>query len=124
MVRILLADDNERMRSTLSELISQSDPGWNVCAEVGDGESAWKKAVELKPDLVILDFRMPILDGYTAARHIRRELPEVPILLYTSLESPQLEKVAKQAGIDEVVHKAESHALLQKIRKLASGTQN
>jgi CheY-like chemotaxis protein len=119
LVRILLADDNERMRSMLSELISQSDPDWQICAEAANGEAAFKKAVELKPDLVVLDFRMPVLDGYTAARHIRRILPRTPILLYTFLESPQLEKVAKDAGVNEVVHKADSRTLIDKIRRLA-----
>jgi CheY-like chemotaxis protein len=106
------------MRSMLSELISQSDPDWQICAEAANGEAAYKKAVELKPDLVVLDFRMPVLDGYTAARHIRRMLPGTPILLYTFLESPQLEKVAKNAGVNEVVHKADSRTLIDKIRTL------
>lgn len=103
----------------LAELISQSDPGWEVCAEAANGEAAFKKAVEMKPDLVVLDFRMPVLDGYTAARHIRRLLPDTPILLYTILESPQLEKVAREAGVNEVVHKADSRTLIEKIRRLA-----
>jgi CheY-like chemotaxis protein len=124
LIRILLADDNQRMRATLSEMISQSDPGWQICAEAVNGAEAMKKAVELKPDLVVLDFRMPVLDGFTAARHIRQALPQVPILLYTFLEFAPLEKVAKQAGINEVVNKAESHQLVEKIRKLASALQN
>lgn len=83
------------------------------------------KTVELKPDLVVLDFRMPVLDGFTAARHIRKALPEIPILLYTFLEFPPLERVAKRAGINEVVNKAESHLLVEKIRKLVpDGTTN
>ena len=112
------------MRATLSEMISQSDPGWQICGEAGNGAEAMKKAIELKPDLVVLDFRMPVLDGFTAARHIREALPKVPILLYTFLEFPPLEKVAKKAGINEVVDKAESHQLVEKIRKLATELQN
>lgn len=123
LVRILLADDNERMRSTLSEMISESDPAWRICAEAGDGEAAWKKALALKPDLVVLDFRMPILNGLTAARLIRAALPEVPILLYTSMEFLPVERLARQAGINAVLQKAGSQALIETIRKLAPSEQ-
>lgn len=108
----------------LSDMISQSDPQWQICAEAGNGETALRKAVELKPDVVVLDFRMPVLDGYTAARHIREALPDVPILLYTFLEFPPLERMAKQAGINAVLQKADSQVLIETIRKLAPGGQN
>lgn len=103
----------------LSEIISGSDPTWQICAEASNGEAAFKKAMESKPDLVVLDFRMPVLNGLTAARVIREALPEVPILLYTSPEFPPLETMAKRAGINAVLQKAESQALIEAIRKLA-----
>ena len=112
------------MRLMLSELISESNPAWHICAEAENGEAAWKKAVEVKPDMVVLDFRMPILNGLTAARLIRAALPEVPILLYTSLEFPPLERLARQAGINAVLQKAESRALIETIQSLAPSEQN
>lgn len=119
VIRILLADDNDRVRSMMREVITQSGEAWQICAEATDGEAAYKAAIEAKPDLVVLDFRMPVLNGLTAARIIRKALPEVPILLYTSLDFPPLARMARQAGINAVLQKVESGMLVQTIRKLA-----
>ncbi len=58
-IRILVADDHPLVRSTLSSLIRNSRDNWEVCGEAEDGQAAVQMAVELKPDLAILDFRMP-----------------------------------------------------------------
>ncbi|MGA9882531.1 MAG: response regulator transcription factor [Candidatus Acidiferrales bacterium] len=118
VLRILLADDNDRVRPMLSSIISQADPGWEVCSEVANGQLAVERAAELKPDLVILDFSMPVLDGISAGRQIRSMLPHVPVLLYTFIASARIENAAKEAGIHSVIEKADFRKLIEEIRKL------
>src|SRR5690242_14064446 len=84
-IRILVADDNECVRSAISELIRNSDANWVVCCEANNGKVAVEKAAETKPDVVILDLVMPGLDGINAGRKIRALLPDVPIIMYSLL---------------------------------------
>lgn len=122
-IRILLADDNERVRPILSRIISEADPSWKICSEVANGQQAVEKAADLKPDLVILDFSMPVLDGIGAGRKIRAMLPDVPVLLYTFVASARIEGAAKAAGIQAVIEKADFLALVKEIRKFAPSSQ-
>lgn len=119
VLRILLADDNDRVRPMLSSIISEADPAWQVCSEVANGKLAVEKAAELKPDLVILDFSMPVLDGISAGRQIRALLPQVPVLLYTFIGSARIENAAREAGIHSVIEKADFRKLVEEIRRLA-----
>ena len=105
--RLLIADDHSTVR-TLLRILLESHEGWQVCAEVENGLEAVAKAVELKPDLVILDLAMPQMDGLRAAREISAALPNVPILMHTMHNSSELELEAKKAGIRKVVNKTGS----------------
>ncbi|MGA9883582.1 MAG: response regulator transcription factor [Candidatus Acidiferrales bacterium] len=118
MVRILIADDHQKIRSTLSEFIQQSDPQWEICGEAADGREAVTKAQTLKPDVVVLDFAMPQTDGVSAGREIRARLPDALVLVYTFMVFPQLVRLAKEAGIQAVMHKADSQGLVTEIRGL------
>jgi CheY-like chemotaxis protein len=122
-IRILLADDNYRVRPMLSKIISEADPRWEVCAEVANGQEAVDRTAELKPDLVVLDFAMPVLDGISAGRRIREMLPHVPVLLYTFISSARIEHVAKEAGIHAVIEKADFRKLVEEIRRLVPGPE-
>jgi two-component system, response regulator PdtaR len=114
-LRILIADDYEPIRSAMTRLFRTA--GWEVCGSVGDGEEAIKKAVELKPDLLILDFLMPQCDGISAAREIRAKLPDVPVVLYTMFSSASIESEAKKLGIRAVVQKASGRGLISTIQR-------
>lgn len=103
--RILIADDQESTRKVLKALVA-TRTGWEVCAEAENGRQAVQHAVELRPDLVILDLSMPVMDGLQAARAISQDAPEVPILIYTLYVSPELAIEAKKAGVRQVVDKA------------------
>jgi two-component system chemotaxis response regulator CheY len=81
MARILIADDSAPSRMALRSLLRGN--GWEVCGEAGDGLSAVEKAAILKPDLVILDYRMPNLDGLQAGQAIHIADPTLPLLLFT-----------------------------------------
>lgn len=87
--RILIADDSLIIRRSLkSELLNA---GFDVCGEAEDGCAAVEKAVELKPDLVIIDLIMPKLNGLAASREISRRLPGVPIVMHSVHVLPEHE---------------------------------
>lgn len=113
-VRILIADNHDLVRSVISNLIREA--GWEVCGTASDGKSAVEKALELQPDLLILDHRMPDRDGISVGHDIRALLPNIPILLCTLFASPSLESEAKDSGFQGVVQKSDGAALLAVIR--------
>lgn len=97
-VRILVVDDSLLMRRCLRTLLEQQD-SWKVCCEAANGLEAIERAKQAAPDVIVLDFQMPEMNGLDAAKEIRRQSPEVPILMVTLHMSPQLEDQAKRAGI-------------------------
>ena len=86
----------------------------DVCGEAANGSEALVKAIELQPDIVILDITMPVLDGFTAAREITKRLPRVGILLLSMHESASMVNVAKSSGARGYVAKSEGIARLLK----------
>lgn len=104
MKRVLVADDNGFVRSALRGYLAAQEE-LSVC-EAADGVEAVEKAKELRPDLVVLDLAMPNLDGAQAASIIKREMPEVPIILF-SLHGNAADALASHIGIDIVLDKFE-----------------
>lgn len=103
--RILLTDDNDVLRRTLKTLI-ETRADWQVCGEAPNGRAALEQSGQLKPDLIILDFAMPEMDGLKAAREIFSAFPEVPILLYTDHAfSPEAKLEARKHGVRDVINK-------------------
>jgi len=102
----------------VSQLIEGADENWTVCCEVSDGNAAVEKSAELRPDLVMLDFAMPKLDGIAAGRRIRAMLPNTSVLVYTFMVSPELEKFVKEVGLQGVVAKADTQALIAELRRI------
>ncbi len=111
MAQILLADDNQVILQLLRRLI-ESHAGWQICGEASDGRQALAKAVELKPDLVVLDFAMPGLNGLQVAAQISCACPTLPIILHTIHDFPEMIAEAKKVGIREVVSKTDASARL------------
>ena len=97
-VRILVVDDSELMRRCLRTLLELQDQ-WRVCSEAANGREAIEKAEQSSPDVIVLDFQMPEMNGLDAAREIRRRSPEIPILMVTLHMSPQLQSQARKIGI-------------------------
>ena len=116
--RILIADDSPAMRSMLKRLLESHSDRWKVCAEASDGLDAVQKAVESKPDLVIIDLQMPFLDGLSASVRIADFLPKVPILMNTIYKSEYLELEARKAGVRKVILKSDTEALLRAVEEL------
>ena len=121
MPRLLIADDSAASRRALRNLIEGN--GWEVCGEAEDGLAAVEKTAILKPDLVILDFRMPNLNGLQAGQTIHTTDPRIPLLLFT-LDgiAPPLEELARRAGFRGALTKSEGiFALSQAIEELLQG---
>jgi DNA-binding NarL/FixJ family response regulator len=112
MARILIADDRESMRMALRATIKMH-PHWEVCGEATDGREAVAKAQELQPDLIVLDFKMPVANGIKAGSEISSSTPNIPILMYTLYKTRELEVAAKLVGVRQVIAKYEGpHHLL------------
>lgn len=80
---------------------------WSVCGEAVNGRQAVLMAADLSPDLVLLDFAMPMLNGLEAAEEILKMTPKVPIALYTLHQSTQLQSKANKAGPIKVIAKSD-----------------
>lgn len=83
-----------------------------VCGEASNGREAIAKALELKPDLIILDVTMPVVNGMDAAEVIRKSLPRVPILFLSMHENRQIIAEAKRVGVRGYVRKSDAAATL------------
>ncbi len=93
--RVLIAEDEALIRLDLKEMLEEE--GYDVVAEVGDGQQAVDRAAELRPDLVILDIQMPVLDGLSAAERIAGELI-APVIVLTAFSQRDLVERARDAG--------------------------
>ncbi len=93
--RVLIAEDEALIRLDLKEMLEEE--GYDVCGEAGDGETAVRLAAELRPDLVMLDVKMPVLDGLAAAERIARERI-APVVILTAFSQRELVERAREAG--------------------------
>ena len=98
MVRILLVDDNPAVRHYLRAILEQQS-SWRVCGEARTGAEALSMVLEAPPDLVLLDYQMPDLNGVDVARQISELFPKMPILMVTLHLSRQLTEAARLAGV-------------------------
>jgi len=104
--RVLIAEDRATMRDTLRNLFTNYSR-LAICGEAVDGQQAVDPAVALKPDLVLLDFKMPNGNGLWAASKINQKLPEMPIVIFTIHKTAELESEARKVGVRAVVGKEE-----------------
>lgn len=107
MARILIADDHKVARRAIRRLLEQR-PGWEVCGEAADGLGVMLKTAQLKPDVVILDLELGMIDGLTAAREISAAMPSLPIVLCTVFATDVLERARQEFGIRAVVDKSDA----------------
>lgn len=120
-IRILIADDHAIVREGLRTLIG-TEPGLVVVGEAIDGVEAVQKACNLKPDLILLDMVMPRMNGLEAIREIKRECPEVHILVLTSFSDDEMVFPAIKAGaIGYLLKNTTPEMLLQAIRDVQQG---
>jgi DNA-binding NarL/FixJ family response regulator len=105
MIRILIADDHDIVRCGFRRLI-EAQADWEVVAEASDGQDAISKAAETNPDIAVLDYYMPLLNGIDAARQIRAHLPKTEVLIFTIRDDERLIEDLLRAGARGYVSKA------------------
>lgn len=98
MIRILIVDDNPTVRRYLRAVLEQQE-SWRVTGEARTGAEALRLVSEGPPDLIVLDYRMPDLNGVDVAKQIAHTFPKIPILMVTLHLSKQLAEAAREAGI-------------------------
>lgn len=120
MVRILLVDDNAMIRSQLRNALERQG-NWVVVGEAEDGRRAVEQWSDLIPNLTVMDFVMPEMDGLEAGRRLTQQHPGTPVLMVTIDPSRQLEDEAKKAGIRGLCKKTDLHSLFAAIEALLKG---
>jgi len=104
LASVLIVDDHPAIRRALRAAFERQ-PGFSVCGEAEDGFDAIGKAKKLAPGLIILDFRMPVMDGLEAARELKKLFPQVPLMMLTCYHSSAAEKEALASGVTAVFSK-------------------
>jgi len=102
-MRVLLADDNDDFRSVAARVLEAE---FDVVATVGDGQAAIEETARLKPNVLVLDVSMPVLNGIEAARQIRAAGDQARIVILTVHEDPDFVRSARQAGAEGYVVKS------------------
>ena len=97
MTRILIADDHEVVRSGLRKIL-EAQPSWEVVAEAADGNEAVTRAIETAPDIAIVDYSLPGLNGAEVTRQIRDRLPRTEVLVFTMHDNETLITDILEAG--------------------------
>ena len=120
MTTILIADDHEVVRRGLRSLL-EAQQGWSVVAEATNGREAVARAIEFKPDVAILDYAMPMLNGVEVTRQIRTRLSDTEVLIFTMHESDALVAEFLQAGARAFILKSEpTEQLIAGVKSLAN----
>jgi len=115
---VLIADDHDMIRKALCELFA-SQKDFEVCAEAENGKEAVEMAEIFRPDLILLDLSMPVMNGIEAACELKRTMPMVPIIVFSEYGDVFSEREARQTGISAVVSKdAQLKVLLDKARSV------
>ena len=120
MVRIFVVDDNAMIRSCLRSVLEKHKE-WIVVGEAEDGRGALEKLNELSPQLVVMDFVMPEMNGLEASRRLTKQHPEAPILMVTVDPSHQLEQEARKVGVKGLVPKSDLQSLVNAVEALLRG---
>jgi DNA-binding NarL/FixJ family response regulator len=106
-LKILIADDHDVVRKGLRMLIEEH-PGWEICGEARSGREAVEKAIQLKPEVTVIDISMPDLNGLEATRQIRKACPKTEVLVITHHDSDEMAAEVLDAGARGYVLKSDS----------------
>jgi DNA-binding NarL/FixJ family response regulator len=119
--RLLIADDHALVREGLRTMLS-GEVGIEVIAEANDGQQALDVCRELKPDLVLMDVRMPVMDGLEATKKIKAEMPQTSVMMVTMHENPDyLFEAVKAGAAGYVLKDASGERLLGAVRRTLEG---
>ena len=120
-VRVLIADDHPLVRKIVRSTLQQ-DPQLEVCGEAQDGAEAIEEAQRLRPDVVVLDLAMPVLNGFDAAREIRIKSPGCAIVILSSSVDQRFIDEARKIGVCVYVAKTKAgEALVRAVEAAVQG---
>jgi len=121
VTRVLIADDEDLMRAGLAELLT-ADPDIDIVGEAATGREAVERALQLNPDVVLMDVRMPDLDGIGATRELARAVPEARVLILTTFEQDDYVFGALRAGASGfLLKRARPEELISAVHTIAAG---
>jgi DNA-binding NarL/FixJ family response regulator len=120
MPRVLIVDDHAFIRRGV-ETILESSPEWQVCGEASNGNDAIRLANQLSPEVVLMDVTMPGMNGLEATRIIRKEHPNVKVILLTLHESSEVLRSGFRAGASGYLLKADAEEELMKALRIVVG---
>jgi DNA-binding NarL/FixJ family response regulator len=111
MTRILIVDDHAVVRAGVRAIL-EPHPGWEIVAEAQSGKEAITKAIETQPDVAIIDYSLPMINGIEVARQIHARIPQTEILIFTIHDSDVLVRQLLQAGVRGYVLKSDANQYL------------
>jgi len=111
VTRILIADDHDVVRQGLRNIL-EARRDWEVVDEAANGKEAVERAIETLPDVAILDYSMPSMNGIEAARQIREGVPRTEILIFTMYDNESMVDQLRRAGVRGYVLKSEAPSQL------------
>ena len=111
-IRVMVVDDTDHVREMLATMLELD--GFEVVAKVASGREAIAKLDGATPDIVVMDYKMPEMDGITATRRLRELAPSVPVILYTAYIDDGIEAQAREAGAALVLGKVEGLEQLER----------
>jgi len=120
VTRVLLADDHTMLRQSLRRALTEN--GLEVVGEAGDGEDAARLAIELSPDVVLMDVSMPVLDGVEATRVIRDRAPTVQVVILTMhADQGVLDRAIRAGAVGYLVKDCTMEEVVRTVQQAASG---
>lgn len=114
-MRVVIADDSAPLRRVVAETVMTL--GGKVVGEAGDGYAAVVAAVALAPDVVIMDWQMPDLDGVAATEAIRQSRPEVEVIAYSAAADHAVAERFRRAGASVYIDKADTAGLFEELKR-------
>jgi DNA-binding NarL/FixJ family response regulator len=120
-IRVLLADDQPIIRRMVRRTL-QEHPHFEVCGEAENGDQAVKQARLIQPDVVVLNITMPVLNGFQAAREIRKQVPRPAIVILSTHADKYFIEQAKEIGVQAYVSKTKvNEALVKAVEAAVKG---
>ena len=121
MINVVIVDDVQILRAGLKAVLMQ-DGGINIAGEASDGKEAYEMCVRLRPDVVLMDMRMPGFDGSYGTRQIKEKLPGVKVLVLTTFDDKETVSKAMAAGADGYILKEmDNDQIINSIKTVAGG---
>ncbi len=111
-IRVMVVDDTDHVRSMLTSMLSLD--GYAVVGEAASGQAALDVIDDADPDVVVVDYKMPLMDGLATARRIRERREAQVMILYTAYVDDELERAATEAGISLCIGKVDGLASLER----------